>query len=97
MTRDDTPMQLVAPRAVAGKPLTVVAINPPAMSASWWYLGRIGDQSKPLGIGKEMTITPTAPGTMYVWVWAVSPIASTSVELAIEVEPAPTRRRSARH
>ncbi|HEX2059613.1 MAG TPA: hypothetical protein VHK90_02630 [Thermoanaerobaculia bacterium] len=96
VTRDDTPLQIAATPAAAGKPVKLTAVNPPPMSTSWWYLGRTGDQSRPLGVGHEVTFTPSAAGVTYVWVWSVTPNAATSVELALDVEPSTTRRRAVR-
>ncbi|MFL6244720.1 MAG: hypothetical protein ACJ74H_01755 [Thermoanaerobaculia bacterium] len=57
-----------------------------------WYAGRVGDTSHPLVSpnGFDVTVTPAAPGTHYVWVLSTSPCATSSTEFRIDV-PAPRR------
>ena len=94
--QDDTPLQIAATPAIVNRPVTLTAINPPYLSTSWWYLGKIGDQSQPLGIGTEVTFTPSTTGITYVWIWSVTPLAASSAELAIDVRAA-ARTRAVRH
>jgi hypothetical protein len=60
-----------------------------------WYLGREGDRSHPLAAtGPQIELTPTAYGTQYVWVSAMTPCSASSAEIRVDV--AQPRHRAAR-
>lgn len=96
VTRDDTPLQIAATAAVAGRPVRLTAVNLPPYATAQWFLGRTGDRTTPLGSGNEIEFTPEAPGKVAVWVWAESLTAASSSELEIEIAP-PSRQRAVRH
>lgn len=79
----------------SGRPVTLSAVSQfPDRTTFTWYLGRIGDGSKRLDAnGPQMTFTPTAAGTQYVWVSAMTACSTSAAEFVIEVSS--SRHRAA--
>lgn len=90
------PVSAIAPVIAAkkGEPVKLaVTTSTETGRVLQWYAGRAGDTSRPLAsTGDELTITPPAAGTHYVWVSAQSACAASSAEFRIDVVN--PRRRS---
>jgi hypothetical protein len=93
------PVSAIAPVIAAkkGEPVKLaVTASTETGRVLQWYAGRDGDTSRPLAsAGDDLTITPPAAGTHYVWVSAQSACAASSAEFRIDV--ANPRRRAAGH
>jgi hypothetical protein len=83
--------------ATIGKPVALHVITDHAdRTAFAWYLGRAGDRTHPLlAGGASIDFIPTAAGTLYVWVEAITGCSTSNAEFRIDVEPA--RNRAVRH
>lgn len=85
------PLRALAPVITVKKGETVklsVTTPPEPGRVMQWYVGRIGDTTRPLaasGTGADLEITPTNPGTHFVWASAKSPCASSTAEFRIDV------------
>lgn len=91
------PIKAVAPVIVAkkGEPVKLSVAAPVETGRVLrWYSGRVGDTSKPLKSpnGFDVSVTPDATGTHYVWASSTSPCATSSAEFRIDV---PVQRRRA--
>lgn len=60
-----------------------------------WYAGASGDDSHPIGEGPDVTVAPSTPGEHEYWASVVTPWATSTA--SIEIEVLPPRRRSVRH
>jgi hypothetical protein len=81
-------------RARIGEPVAIAVLSEIAERTVFhWYLGRVGDLSHPLSAsGTEIAFTPTAYGTQYVWVSAITTCSTSSTQFSIDV---PLLRRRA--
>lgn len=79
------------------RPVTLQLTGPslPGQTFSW-YLGRIGDTSRPLaGAGPELPFAPEDFGTYYVWVLSKSTCSTSMAEFRVDA-PLPRRRSVSR-
>jgi hypothetical protein len=93
----EPPIQAAEPvqHALAGQSVTLTAVSPIVQrSTLTWYLGTVGDTSRPLpGASATRTVSPLA-GVHDYWVLATTPCSATSA--AFRVEVAPAKRRAVR-
>ncbi len=85
-----------APTSIVGRPLTLTATTEGSPHTIRWFEGRLGDVSRPLESGSELTVRPTRLGLAYYWVLAADNHTESRAEIAIDVKTAP-RQRAVRH